>query len=46
MKKFIKWLEGWLPTLWALLWTAIITVGSIALLITVVKWLMNLLEVM
>jgi hypothetical protein len=46
MKKFFDWLCGWLPVLWGLFWTAIITIGSLALLIVVVKWFMTLVGVL
>lgn len=42
MKKFFNKLSEWLPTLWGVLWMLAITVGSVAVLILVVQWLVNL----
>jgi hypothetical protein len=42
MRKFYDKLSEWLPYLWGLLWMVIITVGSVAALVWVVQWLVNL----
>lgn len=46
MKKFFDWCTNVLPAVWGVLWMAIITIGSVALLITVVLWLLRVLGVM
>ena len=46
MKKFFDKLTNVLAPLWGLLWMATITVGSLALLIIVVKWLLRAMGVM
>lgn len=46
MKKFWNKLWDVLPVLWGSLWIAIITLGSIVVLIWVVKWLLSLLGVL
>lgn len=46
MKKFWNWVLEVVPIIVGLFWTTIITLGSVAVLIVVVKWLMNLMGVM
>lgn len=46
MKKFWDNLMGWLPIVWGILWTGIITFGSVAILIAVVKLLLSAIGVM
>lgn len=46
MKKFFDWLTNVLPVAWGILWMAIISVGSVACLISVVKWLLHQMGVM
>ena len=43
MKKFIRWLEGWLPTVWGLMWVVIITLTSFVVLSLLVKWVLVIL---
>lgn len=46
MKKFYDKVCELLPIVWGVLWSFIITIGSIALLITIVKWFLTLVGVM
>jgi hypothetical protein len=46
MKKCFDWLTKVLPTIWGVLWMGIITVGSVACAIAVVKWLLHLMGVL
>ena len=46
MKKLWNWFVEALPILWGIMWVWIITVGSIALVISVSQWLLSLLGVM
>ena len=42
LKQFWSGLTEWLPILWGLLWTMIITLGSVLLLWQIIKWLLVL----
>ena len=46
MKKLWYKSAEWLPIVWGLLWCGIITIGSAAVLIAVIKWLLILMGVM
>ena len=46
MKKINDWLYEWLPSVWGFLWIAIITFGSVAILIAVVKLLLSAMGVL
>ena len=46
MKTLLNKLGEWTPIVWGLLWTMTITIGSVALLITVCKWLLSVMGVM
>lgn len=46
MKKFCNWLIDVLPTAWGILWMTIISIGSVAVLILVSKWLLSVMGVM
>lgn len=46
MKKFYDKLWNIIPTVWGALWLLIITLGSVTLLLVIVKWLMQVLGVM
>lgn len=41
MKKIYDKVMNWLPPLWGALWMAIITIGSVAVLIWVTRWLLS-----
>lgn len=45
MKKFIAWLEKWLPYVWAMLWVVAITAFSVGVAVYLVKWVLNLMGV-
>ena len=46
MKKFWDSMMEWLPMVWGIIWTGIFTFGSVALLITVAKWLLIVMGVL
>lgn len=46
MRKFWRSVEGWLAIIWGILWSVTITIGSVAILIAVTKWLMRVIGVM
>lgn len=46
MKKLYDKIWEFLPMLWGLFWVGIITIGSISLLILVIKWFLSLVGVM
>lgn len=46
MKKLLDWLSNAVPILWGLLWIAIITFGSIAVMIVTIEWFLTLVGVM
>ena len=46
MKKLYDWVWEMLPVLWGLLLVAIITLGSLGILVFVVKWLLALVGVL
>ncbi len=46
MKKFISWLQLWLPGVWSILGIFIITGLLVASSIWVVQWIFNLMGVM
>lgn len=41
MKKLWDKLMEWLPTVWGIIWTGIITFGSVAILIATIKLLLS-----
>lgn len=38
MKKFLRWLELWLPYVWGMLWIVIITALSCGAAAWVIRW--------
>lgn len=45
MKKFLDWLDNWVPYAWSVLWIFIITGASVAVAVEVAKWALSLLGV-
>lgn len=45
MRRFIDWLESWMPYLWSLLWVTVITLFSAGAVIWCFKWIINLVGV-
>ena len=46
MRKFIYWLEDWMPFLWAVLWVAIITLMSFGAVLWLTTWILRLMGVL
>ena len=46
MKKFFDWMSKIIPTVWGVLWMLIITFGSIAVAVAVIKWFLSLVGVL
>lgn len=46
MRKFVEWLETWIPYLWTILMVIIVTSGGIGLSVVLVSWVIDLLGVL